>query len=429
MTRASSRPMGSILDVWLGDVHAGMLAREAGGRLRFLFAEQYADMSNRPTLSLSYEIAPGELMSLAPRAYAGRLPPFFSNLLPEGPLRDLLSQRAGVQSSDEFALLRALGEDLPGGVRIVDAGTASGSVDHPTHHEHDEPPLRFSLAGVQLKMSAVVKANGGLAIPAGGVGGDCIVKLPAMTMDSVPENEFAMMTLAAEIAIPVPEVWLVTLDGVSGLPEELRNWPGRALAVRRFDRRDGGVRVHMEDFAQVFGTFPESKYEGRSYANIAAVLAAATSNGREEAMSFVRRAVFSALIGNGDAHLKNWSVLYEDPVRPALSPAYDLLSSLPYIPGDRLALGFGGNKKFRPFDDRRLKQFAKAAQLPFEPVRLECLETAERTMDAWARHEQRGVLPQEIDETISNHMESVALDISRSMASRARRHARLRRPG
>ncbi len=422
MTRANS-PMGSVLEVFLGDVHVGVLAREAGGRVRFLFAERYAEMSNRPTLSLSYEATPGVLMSVAPRAYTGRLPPFFSNLLPEGPLRDLLIRRAGVRPSDEFALLCALGEDLPGGVRIVDPGAVAGiDTDHPDHQELDEPeeaPLRFSLAGVQLKMSAVLKANGGLAIPAGGVGGDWIVKLPAMRMEAVPENEFAMMTLAAEIGIPVPEVRLVAPDEVSGLPEELRDWPDRALAVRRFDRREGGVRVHMEDFAQVFGKFPESKYEGHSYANIAAALAITTSIGREEAMAFVRRAVYSALIGNGDAHLKNWSVLYDDPVRPTLSPAYDLVSSIPYLPRDRFALGFGGSKKFRPLDDQRLKQFARAAQLPFEAVRLECLETAERTMDAWARHEQRGVLPQEIDKTIATHMQSVVLDISRSMASRA----------
>ena len=419
--------MGSVLDVWLGDVHVGMLAREAGGRLRFLFAERYAEMSNRPTLSLSYEATPGVLMSVAPRAYTGRLPPFFSNLLPEGPLRDLLIRRAGVRPSDEFALLCALGEDLPGGVRVVDPGAEAGiDTDHPDHHEQDEPdevPLRFSLAGVQLKMSAVLKANGGLTIPAGGVGGDWIVKLPAMRLEAVPENEFAMMTLAAETGIPVPEVRLVALDDVSGLPEELRDWQDRALAVRRFDRREGRVRVHMEDFAQVFGKFPESKYEGHSYANIAAALAVTTSNGREEAMAFVRRAVFSALIGNGDAHLKNWSVLYDDPVRPTLSPAYDLVSSIPYIPRDRLALGFGGSRKFRPLDDRRVVRFARAAQLPFEAVRLECLETAGRTMDAWARHEQRDVLPRKIDKVVSTHMESVALDISRTMVSRTRRRA------
>ena len=418
-----SKPMGSVLEILLGDVHAGVLVREAGGRLRFLFDEQYAEMPNRPTLSLSYEAAPGKLLSTAPRAHSGRLPPFFSNLLPEGPLRDLLIRRAGVRPSDEFALLCALGEDLPGAVRVVDPGTESGAAtDYLARHDRDEPdkaPLRFSLAGVQLKMSAVLNADGGLTIPAGGVGGDWIVKLPALRMDAVPENEYAMMTLAAEVGIPVPEVRLVATGSVSGLPEEMRDWTDRALAVRRFDRREGGVRIHMEDFAQAFGKFPESKYEGHSYANIAAALAATTSNGREEAMAFVRRAIFSVLIGNGDAHLKNWSVLYDDPVRPTLSPAYDLVSSIPYLPRDRLALGFGGSRRFRPLDDQRLKRFARAAQLPYEAVRLECLETAERTMAAWARHEQRDVLPRQIDKVVSTHMESVALHVSRSMASRA----------
>ena len=371
--------MGPILEVFLGDVPVGVLFREAGGRFRFLFAEAYAEMSNRPTLSLSYEAAPGELMSLSPRAHSGRLPPFFSNLLPEGPLRDLLIRRSGVPRSDEFALLRALGEDLPGGVRVVDPGAEAGiATDPPAQHEQDEPDaaLRFSLAGIQLKMSAILKADGALTIPAGGVGGDWIVKLPARTMDSVPENEFAMMTLAGEIGIPVPEVRLVALRGVAGLPEEIGEWTEHGLAVRRFDRREGGVRVHMEDFAQVFGRFPESKYERHSYANIAAALARTTADGRKEAMAFVRRAVFSALIGNGDAHLKNWSVLYDDPARPTLAPAYDLVSTIPYLPRDRLALGFGGSKDFRPLDDRRIQRFARAARLPFEAVRLECLETA-----------------------------------------------------
>lgn len=109
----------------------------------------------------------------------------------------------------------------------------------------------------------------------------------------------------------------------------------------------------------------------------------------------------------------------EMPVRPTLGPAYDLVSTIPYIPRDQLALGFGGSKAFRPLDGRRVKRFARAAQLPFEAVRLECLETAERTMEAWARHEQRDVLPRQIDKVVSTHMQSVALDMTRSMASRA----------
>lgn len=405
-----------LLYVLLNDVRVGVLARESGGRIRFLFTERYAEMTNRPTLSLSYEAAPGELLSAAPRAYAGRLPPFFSNLLPEGPLRELLIRRAGIRRSDEFALLRALGEDLPGAVRVADpASTAGGATSRRVRHGRagpDEGPLRFSLAGVQLKMSAVFKAGGGLTIPAAGVGGDWIVKLPAAGMDAVPENEFAMMTLAGEIGIPVPEVGLIGLDRVSGLPDEMRDKGGSALAVRRFDRQEGGRRVHVEDFAQVFGKFPESKYEGHSYANIAAALASTASNGQEEAMAFVRRAIFSALIGNGDAHLKNWSVVYEDPIHPKLSPAYDLVSTIPYIPRDHLALGFGGSRRFQRFGDRRLQRFAKAARLPFEAVRSECRDTTERTLAAWKKHQGRDMLPRRIAEAISNHIESVSLDLA-----------------
>ena len=126
-----------------------------------MFDEQYAEMSNRPTFSLSYETAPGELLTFAPRAYPGRLPPFFSSLLPEGVLRELLIRRAGVRPSDEFSLIWALGADLPGAVRVVEHGAAveTATVHHPDSHmqeDADEAPLRFSLPGVQLKMSAVL---------------------------------------------------------------------------------------------------------------------------------------------------------------------------------------------------------------------------------------------------------------------------------
>ena len=68
--------------------------------------------------------------------------------------------------------------------------------------------LRFSLAGVQLKFSAMGDARGGLTIPARGVGGDWIVKLPSLQFPGVPENEFSMMTLARAVGISVPVVKL-----------------------------------------------------------------------------------------------------------------------------------------------------------------------------------------------------------------------------
>ena len=127
-------------------------------------------------------------------------------------------------------------------------------------HDDDrkrEPVLRFSLAGVQLKFSAVMEASGGLTVPAGGMGGSWIVKLPSARFVAVPENEFAMLELARRVGIVVPDNRLVDMAEIKGLPEEARAPGGTALAVQRFDRVAGGESVHMEDFAQVFGQYPE----------------------------------------------------------------------------------------------------------------------------------------------------------------------------
>lgn len=404
MKRATS------LDVALGETPVGQIRRAAGGQVVFLLGETYAEMTSRPTLSLSFQAASGALLEQM-RGYPGRVPPFFANLLPEGELRGLLARRAGVNPQDELALLGALGADLPGAVKV--APSSGHDAEHlPGFRTATTEPtpgaLRFSLAGIQLKFSAVLQADGSLTIPATGVGGDWIVKLPAMRMQAVPENEFVMMTLAERIGITVPPVELVPLDNVSGLPQEMHGWTGRALAVRRFDRPQHGQRLHMEDFAQVFGKFPESKYDDHSYANIAYVLAATA--GQEAVVDFVHRLMFSVLIGNGDMHLKNWSLLYKDPIRPTLSPAYDFVSTIPYIADDNLALGFGRSKTFSGMDKARIARFAQAARVPFRAVLIECRDTVERTKQAWKDHESRGILPQSIDARVNAMIEAVARD-------------------
>ena len=179
--------------------------------------------------------------------------------------------------------------------------------------------LRFSLAGVQLKFSAVMESSGGLTIPAQGIGGSWIVKLPSMRFAAVSENEFVMLELARAIGIAVPRIQLVSVSAIGGLPAEAARLSGKALAVERFDRGPGRQRIHMEDFAQVFGIFPEGKYKSVSYSNIAKVLWAET--GEAGTFEFVKRLVFSVMIGNADMHLKNWSLLYPDTRRPVLSPA------------------------------------------------------------------------------------------------------------
>src|SRR5439155_16134490 len=145
----------------------------------------------------------------------------------------------------------------------------------------------------------------------------------------VPENEYVMLELARAVGITVPEIRLVPVSDITGLPEEAARMEGTALVVQRFDRAAGGPSIHMEDFAQVFALYPDDKYRHRSYANIASVLWAET--GETGTYEFLRRLVFSVLIGNADMHLKNWSLLYPDRHTPVLSPAYYLVATRPYI--------------------------------------------------------------------------------------------------
>lgn len=343
--KANSEP--SALAVLLHNRRIGVLNRLGGEQHLFSFEQEYLDDPNRATLSLSFKAQGGRVVS-STRPVSHRLPPFFSNVLPEGHLRTYLAEQAGVKPTREFSLLAALGEDLPGAVTTALFGIDEPRMDATARPRRDQGrgpgALRFSLAGVQLKFSAVLEASGGLTIPAHGVGGFWIVKLPSMHFPAVAENEYVMLELARAIGIAVPETRLVSVGDVCGLPDEAARLPGQALAVRRFDRTPDGKRVHMEDFAQVFGLYPDDKYGRRSYANIAAVVRAET--GEEGAHEFVRRLAFSVSIGNGDMHLKNWSLLYPDGRAPVLSPAYDFVATLPYIAGDQQALTFGGKPRF-----------------------------------------------------------------------------------
>jgi serine/threonine-protein kinase HipA len=400
------------LDVKLHGRRIGVINRFGGDRHLFSFEQDYIDDPNRPTLSLSFKGQEGGLVT-ATRGITGRLPPFFSNLLPEGHLRDYLAARAGVKPQREFFLLAVLGADLPGALVVLPSSREhEGDRHHGDDREDDRQPdaaLRFSLAGVQLKFSAVMEASGGLTIPADGMGGSWIVKLPSARFAAVPENEYAMLALARAAGIGVPPNRLIEIGDIHGLPQDAGALEGKALAVQRFDRGAGGESIHMEDFAQVFGLFPDDKYDRRSYANIAAVLWAET--GEPGTYEFLRRLVFSVLIGNADMHLKNWSLLYPDRRTPVLSPAYDFVAILPYIPHDRLALNFGGSRSIDEITADQVRRFADTARLPASPLWPIVSETAERTVAAWDGLEEKELLPGDMRVAIGKHILAVAATI------------------
>ena len=404
-------PEASTLEVWLHDQPIGTLTRLPGDRNLFAFREEYVDKLDRPTLSLSFKDAFGGMIFDNP-VIQTRLPPFFSNLLPEGHLREYLARHAGVNPAREFFLLWALGRDLPGALQIrTFDGDTPAEVDGTAPTRQARPSskvraMRFSLAGVQLKFSAIMESAGGLTIPVDGTGGSWIIKLPSNTHTGVPENEFAMMELARRVGIDVPETALIPIEEITGLPEESRDLGERAYAIRRFDRDPRYGAVHIEDFAQIFRVYPERKYERASYRNIAQVLWVET--GESGIIEFLHRLVFNALIGNADMHLKNWSLIYPDKRKPQLAPAYDFVSTIAYIPDDGLALTFVDSKNFESLTQEQFVRFAAKARLP-KMLTLDTVQDAvEKFRATWSDSEDLKIAP-EIRSAINHHLKRIPI--------------------
>ena len=399
-----------VLKILLGDVPVGHLTGFQDGKSLFAFDDSYIDLGpGRPTLSLSFntlgdeDATEGKLREV----YSSRmkLPPFFSNLLPEGVLREYMVKRLKIHHDHEFDILMALGASLPGAVRALPADELPQAAvnDRPgtTHAAADETPIKFSLGGSQLKFSMIER--GGLFTLADD-NDEWIVNPPHPTHPNVPVNEYAMMRLAAAAGVRTPEIRLVNLDdidlaGMVGL--SIPRWESRAYAVRRYDRTAEG-RVHVEDFAQVFDVYSDQEYKATNYDTIGRLIFDLFSDRFEQLAEFVRRLVVNILIGNGDAHLKNWSVIYEDKVIPRLSPVYDLVSTIHYVQNDRLALNMAGEKRFKSIDEAHFDRLARRMEAPPKFVLGVVKETVAAARKEWPGIVRDG-LPEEMRDRLYRH--------------------------
>lgn len=373
--------------VWLSGRRVGALSQR-GDYTWFVFSEDYLDDPDRPVLGLVFE----ENLNTR-HASALRVPPWFSNLLPEGRLRDWIAADRRVSADREMELLAQVGHDLPGAVRVLPEEAAPDDVGSPSSaqavfHDQgdaDDGTWRFSLAGVGLKFSMLSEGDR-LTLPAHGEGGDWIVKLPDPVYPDVPRNEYAMMSLAAAVGITVPEIRLVHRDQLDNLPAH--SWPDSedwAYAIRRFDRDDRREPVHIEDLAQVRNFYPDQKYRG-NFETVAALI----YRGRDLAglREFARRLAFIILISNGDAHLKNWSLIYPDRRLPKLSPVYDLVCTAAYrteADPEDLGLKLAGTRQFTRVNVAtfaRLERGLGARDAHLSDI---VADTVKRTKDEWPR--------------------------------------------
>ena len=370
------------LRVLLGPLEVGVIRGERDGRTEFTFATDYVATDRRPVLGQYFE----DHLDEVHRSQTD-LPPFFSNLLPEGGLRELIARRASVHRDREPDLLAVLGEDLPGAVvvrRVDDAADGWGPGDDGGRAEASSPAedaLRFSLAGAQLKFSVLYRSGTrGPTVPIDGRGGNWIAKLPSETYPNVPENEYEMVRWAARSGITVPEVDLVAVKDVHGLPIQL-DPERRVFLSRRFDRPESGVRIHQEDFAQIANVRAAARYETLSFAGIAKIVRAVA--GEDDFDEVIRRLAFNVVIGNGDAHLKNWSLIYPDGIVARLSPAYDLVATVTYIPADKLGLKLSRENRFDQIQIQHFERLADHVGVSRDRVVGVVRSTIEQALATW----------------------------------------------
>lgn len=398
-------------EVTLGSTLVGYLSHYRDGKNIFVFDDTYRDMGpERPTFSLSINSLIDEDLTrqrlAEPQVSHHALPNFFHNLLPEGGLRELLVSHLKINNDDEFTLLSALAQDLPGNIHLLPATDVPSHAKRHGEQENEvlavEPGLKFSLAGVQLKFSMLKKGEHFTTQQHDTIG-DWIVKTPSVIHAQLPQVEYSMMKLAEAAGVVIPEIKLVALDKLENLPNINLPQEEFAYAIKRFDRQTDNRRIHIEDFAQVLNVSSRRKYDASNYDTIGRVLLNATKQGMQDARQFVRRLAVNVLLANTDAHLKNWSVYYPDGRTPELSPAYDIITSLTYINDHSAALNMARVKDFYQIDTKIWQRLSERIGLPADALDNELQETVSLARQHWPSLLSELPIPRAVLEALRIH--------------------------
>ena len=378
------------LQLTLHGQRVGIITHYTGGKNILIFDPEYKATRepNRPTMTLTQRINPDYLDKVL--VSSQRVPAVLSNLLPEGALRELLSEALRIHPANEFPLLAWVGNNLPGAIIAapVPAGEIPGwALSARNRIEAVQIDVKgvaqkFSLAGIQMKFSTVRRdGRYNISIEAGT--DDWIVKTPSTLHRNVPENEYSAMKLAESAGVHIPEVDLISLDTLDNLPAIQLPNETHAYAIRRFDR-SALERIHTEDFAQVFEFFAHDKYKKANYEQVANALYRYGAGGLADIQQMARRLLANILLANGDAHLKNWTLIYPDAVNPGLAPAYDIVSTLPYVPSETgIALNLGKQKKWHPMNLETFQTWSNRLDVPWPAIKVHLLDALAAARDLW----------------------------------------------
>ena len=322
------------LTVWWEGAVVGSLTADRHGAMRFTYDGNWLADPAAPALSVSLPERPEPF---PPR----QCRPFFEGLLPEGAQRDAVASALGISRANEFELLERLGGEVAGALSLYPDG------EIPPRFETQGPAialtddefagllpsletrpflagtrgLRLSLAGAQSKLP-VVLIDGRIGLPAPGQPTTHILKPPISRFPATTENEAFAMRLAAGLGLDAAPVEPYVAGG------------GACLLVTRYDREpgpDGGIRrLHQEDFCQALGIVADRKYAadgGPGFRQCFELVRRVCTRPAVEVLKLLDAAIVQVLIGNADAHGKNYSLLHRDG-GVELAPLYDLLSTV-----------------------------------------------------------------------------------------------------
>lgn len=400
------------LSVRMHGLPQAVLEQDDSGRMRMTYLPEATRQ-----LSLSLPLRDEPFDHAACEAY-------FGGLLPESDAaRRLIARRFGANANNSFSLLRAIGYDCAGAVSLHTMddpvrparflpieGRPLSDAELATHlRELPSRPLflgvegiRLSLAGAQDK-AAVCMVDGQLALPLQGTPTTHILKPAVAGFKDMVLNEYLCLTLARAVGLAVPEVEMRMAEDIPYLLVERYD--------RTFDPERGLSRLHQEDFCQALGVSSALKYEADGGANAAQCFSLVRRIDRPavSVKRLLEHFLFNVLVGNCDAHSKNFSLLHHEDGRIELAPVYDVVCTRFYPDIEsRLAMKIGGYYRVEDLIARRWKRFSAEVDVSLPMLRRTLFgmnEAIQRAIMKASNEQGRG---QELLAFISNHAAGVA---------------------
>ena len=376
------------LIVYVNGDPVGTLDQDDSGLLGFRYGPHWLNRPDAAPLSRSLPLQREAFQGKHARA-------FFAGLLPEeGPRRQIASV-LGISEHNDFAMLERIGGECAGAVSLLPEGESPPAAGEVRMRELNEKELqeiiaelprrplmagqegvRLSLAGSQDKL-AVVMHGPRIALPLGNTPSTHIIKPEPQHFPGLVANEVLCMTLAKAAGLSVP---LVAVRLVGHRP---------CIVVQRYDRAitpDGMItRVHQEDFCQALGLPPERKYQqegGPLLRDCIAMLREWSTAPVLDIRDFLDGLIFNVLIGNADAHGKNYSLLYRGGER-RLAPFYDLVCTLAWPELSKTpAMKIGQGDCIETITPADWKKMTEETRLGWPMVRERMAELCQKTVDA-----------------------------------------------